>query len=211
MELNSLLTDLKAEANKAAPSGKTVGYILIGILVLAITALIYTHFKPKSSITQTTFSKPTEMKGLPETIRIAVPAPKIIYVYPEAQVVKASPALAAEVAKTPEKKVLATATLPESKNGYDTAAVMDNEGKTDILVKEKTSPLFQFRNDLSAGARAGFALSSGNTGTPYAGDIHVDWKFIRVKGARMGLYGEAGVIGNQGYGKVMLGIDFDIN
>jgi hypothetical protein len=185
-------------------------WVLLALFLIALAAFLYARFKPSPVITQEHFAPTPEMKPLQGVTKVMVQAPKVIYVYPPAAVAGAVPQLSQEIAKIPEAKTLTSATLPESKNGYDSAAVMDAKGDTIILSKEKTSPLFQLRNDLTAGLRGGL-IAGSNITTPYGGDVHVEWKFLRMKNMKLGAYGEAGVMGTQGYGKAMLSADFDVN
>jgi hypothetical protein len=188
-------------------------WVLLGLGVVALAAFLYARFKPSPSITQEGFTQAPEMKPLRGIEKVKVQPPQVIYVYPPAAVAAAVPLLAQEIAKNPESQTLASATLPESKNGYDAAAVMDKEGKTVILAKEKTSPLFQFRNDLTAGVRLGVGgISGAGVGaSPAAGDVHIEWKFLRIKNGRIGWYNEAGTISSKVYGRTMISADFDLN
>jgi hypothetical protein len=95
-------------------------------------------------------------------------------------------------------QVTATATLPESHNGYDALALFNSiTGVTDLVAQEKSAPWWQFRNKLVAGVRYGVGVGNGQP--LYTGTVYGGWEFLRVKDVYLTGYGE---INTGGEGKV---------
>lgn len=84
----------------------------------------------------------------------------------------------------------ATASLPESPNGYDVINIFNTAtGSSDIVAKEKDSPWFDFRNKYGLGLRYGVGVGNGQP--LYTGTLYGFWEFLRVKNIYFTGYGEA--------------------
>ncbi|MCM0081795.1 hypothetical protein L4X63_09355 [Geomonas sp. Red32] len=83
-------------------------------------------------------------------------------------------------------QVTTTADIPECPNGAEAVTLLDTKtGQSTMIVKQKTSPWFEFENGLVAGLRYGLNTKGGQSLTPYAGV-----EFLRIKDFHVLGYGE---------------------
>lgn len=98
-------------------------------------------------------------------------------------------------------EVLATAAIPESRNGTDVLVILDTTtGVATPVAREKAAPWFQFRNDGALGVRYGIDERLQPIGSVYG-----KWDFLRIRD----LYFSAnGTIETDGDAALQLGAEY---
>ena len=177
---------------------------LLVLLVLAVFAALWQYFMPQiRTIESTVFKRVPEIRKVVEVQRIRIACPELgIVVLDKAQAEKklhlaledadstlyAGDGLKANATEEPgypydnrhltnSYEITATGEIPETRNGAEVMSTIDmNTGVSTIVVREKPTPWFQFRNDGAVGIRYGLDQRLN-----YIGNIYGRWDFLRIK------------------------------
>ena len=184
-----------------APRLREIGLGLVA--VLALSAAVYSWYRPEKVVNRTEYMKVPEIKETIKIQRVEVPGPERIVTIEKEKVVKEL-SMPGWIAADKLQQVIATASLPASRGGYNAVTLLNTQtGEGQIVAKERPLSLFAFENGLTAGLRFGLSSQLGQ-----AGDVHVGWTFLRIGIAHVGAYGE---LNNRPEAKAMLAVDFDLS
>jgi len=166
---------------------KSVG-ILAGVLaILAGTSVAYFHFKKPDPVNMAQYSPAAEMRETVKIKRIEVPVERIITIEKEKVVEKLR--LSDDIAKDPDKQIIATTKVPAYEGDTDVVAIVDTKtGEGSMVVKQEPVPLFAFQNKKELGGRFGYV--AGESGLKQQVDFYGRWTIFRVGRVHVGLYGE---------------------
>jgi hypothetical protein len=172
---------------------------LVGALavlaILVIGAALWSWYRPEKVITKTEYVKVPQIKEVKTIERVNVPGPKEVITIEKEKVVEKLK-LPEELAQDKSKQVIATGEIPPYDGTTDVVAIMDiDDGKGELIAKQKPLPLVSFRADMELGVRGGYAsVSAKDKGPGVQGSVYGRWTFLRVGKVFFGLYGEANTI-----------------
>lgn len=181
---------IKTKASVAADflkarSGGMLGKLLMMLAIVALVSHLWNTYKPVSAPVNQWTPAP-EIKEVVKIQKVYVKGPERIVTIEKEKIVEKLK-LPDEIAKNPDEQVIATAEVAPHKAKTDVIATMNTKtGESHIISRPRNLPFFEFISEKEIGVRAG--ISTDGT----AGDIFARWDFVRIGGANIGMYGEAG-------------------
>lgn len=181
---------LKAKAGVAwdfakARFGGFLSTVLMILAILALGSMLWNTFKP-SSPPINEWSPAPGIRTVEKIKHVYVPGPKQIVTIEKEKVVEKLK-LPDSIAKNPDEQIIATAEISPHRAKTDVVATLNTAtGEGHIVARPRKPPFFEFVSEKEIGVRAG--LSTDGT----AADVFARWDFVRIGGANIGLYGEAG-------------------
>lgn len=185
------LDTLRAKTGVAADfiksrSGGILSALLKVVVILALGSYLWSVYGAKAKLPENQWSTPPQIREVVKIQRVMVPGPKEVVTIEKEKVVEKLK-LPDEVAKNPDVQVIATAEIPAHRASTDVVATLNTQtGEGGIIAKPRKPPFFEFVNEKEIGVRYGVS-TKGN-----AADVFGRWDFVRVGGASVGVYGEAG-------------------
>lgn len=181
---------LKAKAAVAwdfakARFGGVLSTVLMVLAILALGSFLWNTFKPAPPPVNQWTPAP-EIRTVEKIKRVHVPGPKQIVTIEKEKVVEKLK-LPDDIAKNPNEQIIATAEIAPHRAKTDVVATMNTHtGEAHIVSRPRKPPFFEFISEKELGVRAG--ISTDGT----AADVFARWDFVRIGGASIGFYGEAG-------------------
>ena len=168
-----------------APRLREIGLGLVAIL--ALSAAVYSWYRPEKVVNRTEYAKAPEIKETIKIQRVEVPGPERIVTIEKEKVVKEL-SMPDWIATDKLQQVIATASFPASRSGYNAVALLNTQiGEGQIVAKERPLSLFAFEDYKEAGLRYGLSTQTGQMG-----ELFARWQFLRIGAIHLGAYGEAG-------------------
>jgi hypothetical protein len=177
--------------------------VIIAIVVLAISAAVYSWYHNPLSLLKAQFSKAAPIPAAAKVSTTSLPVKNII-VYDKKAISKKLK-LPDEIANDDKKQITATAQTPatDTTGKTDIVAVFDTEkNTTEIQTKQEPVSFFAFKNEKAIGIRYGFSATSKIN---YEADIYGRWDFLRTGAVHWGIYGEVNSLGE---GKAMVSAEY---
>lgn len=166
---------------------KSVG-VLAGVLaILAGASMTYFHFKKQDPVNMVQYSPGSEMRETVKIKRVEVPIERIITIEKEKVVEKLK--LPDEIAKDPDRQVIATTKVPAYEGDTNVVAVVNTKtGEGSMVVKQEPMSTFAFENKKELGGRFGYV--AGESGLKQQVDCYGRWTVVRIGRVHVGVYGE---------------------
>ena len=167
---------------------KGVLIVLCCVLAIACGSLAYFHFKKPVSVSTEAYTPASEIKEIIKIKRVEVPGPERIITIEKEKIVEKLK-LPDEIAKNPDKQVIATAVIPPHEADTNAVAILDTRtGEGSISVKQEDPQLFAFLNKKEIGGR--FVYAGDPDGIKQQLDLYGRWTFLRIHKFYVGMYGE---------------------
>jgi hypothetical protein len=182
---------------------KVVIALLIVLCCVMGVSMLHSWFNPASTPNTTQYTVAPSIKEVERIKVVTVPGPTQIITIEKEKVVEKLK-LPDEIAKNPDKQVVATATIAPYEGDTHAVAVMDTKtGQGSILVEPQPLSLFAFENRKEIGIRGGIGTEGKQ------GDLYGRYTFLRVGHFHASAYGEiAASEKGSGNGKAMIELGY---